>query len=72
MKHLADICVNPQLLGGRQSLQESLETLPICHCISLLPYTIPEVYRPVSQPRGGNGSIQSDATGGQEMTCCDK
>lgn len=34
MKHLADICVNPQLLGGRQFLQEFQETLPICHCIS--------------------------------------
>lgn len=48
MKHLVDICVNPQLLGGRLSL----ETYPICHCISLLPRTIPEEYQPLSQPRG--------------------
>lgn len=48
MKHLVDICVNPQLLGGRLSQ----ETHPICHCISLLPRTIPEEYQPLSQPRG--------------------
>lgn len=68
MKHRAGI-----MLGGRLSLRKSLGgvTLSVTASPCCLD-TIPEEQQPLNSFRGGNGSIQSDATQTQEMACCDK
>ena len=52
MKYTFTISMNPWLLGGRLSLQGSLGTRPICHCISVWPHAIPEEYQPLYSSRG--------------------
>lgn len=65
MKHLVNVT-----LGGRLSLQRSLEACPVCHCGSVFACSIPEENQLFNPLRGEMvPSLQSDATRSQEMAC---